>query len=250
MDEHSHQRCELIFFKEKIMLTKLLISVLLLTVITVCNATSPVIGFTALPAPKLDGDTSVEKALQSRRSTRQYTDGKITIQQLSQILWSAYGITQPMSNFRGGLRTAPSAGAMFPFEIYVVIGKVDRLKPGIYKYYSEEHKILEILDKDIREDLAAVASNQNMFKNAPITIVYTAIFSKMTERYGSRGAERYVWIDLGHSAQNVYLQATAMGLGTCAVGAFDDAKLKDLLLLPESEQPLYLMPVGVPNTTR
>ena len=201
----------------------------------------------ALPSPLTDGNVSVERALVKRRSQRQFVDKAISAEQLSQILWAAYGITQPMPDkpaLRGGLRAAPSAGALYPFEIYVIIGKVNGIEPGVYKYISEEHKIIRTIDKDLREEFSKVALGQVHIKEAPVTIFYSAIYSRMTKKYGDRGRDRYVCIDLGHSAQNIYLQAEALNLGTCAIGAFSDEKVAELFQLPEEEAPLYIMPVG------
>jgi SagB-type dehydrogenase family enzyme len=201
-----------------------------------------------LPQPSfIDGHMSVENALHNRRSRREFDDLPLTIAEISQILWSAYGVTLAVPNiesFRGGLRTAPSAGAMFPLEIYIVIGNVEGFSPGVYKYDSENHKLILTISGDIRSDLDEATWGQNMVKQAAATIVYTAVFARMTQRYGSRGRERYVAIDLGHSAQNVYLQVESLGLGTCAIGAFHDESVSRLLQLPEQEEPLYLMPIG------
>ena len=200
-----------------------------------------------LPSPKIDGSISVEKALANRRSHRRFQDRELSAAQLSQILWAAYGVTAPNSGhsfLRGGLRTAPSAGALYPFEIYVAIGKVEGIAPGVYQYVSQEHKLIMTIDKDIRAELCDAALGQDMVREAPATVVYSAIFSRMTNKYGERGRERYVCMDLGHSAQNIYLQAEALHLGTCAIGAFIDSKISQVLQLPEIEEPLYLMPIG------
>jgi SagB-type dehydrogenase family enzyme len=207
-----------------------------------------------LPSPKTAGTMSVEEALFIRRSYRNFENKALSAEQLSQILWAAYGITKPMEDnpnrppnrpsFRGGLRTAPSAGATFPFEIYAVIGNVDGIEPGVYRYISEEHKIVRVIDADVREELTEAALGQLMVKQAPATIFYSAVFNRTTVRYGDRGRERYVCMDLGHSAQNIYLQAEALGLGTCAIGAFIDADVSRVLQLPAEEEPLYMMPVG------
>jgi len=200
-----------------------------------------------LPSPKTDGDISVEKALMNRRSHRHFQNSEISAEQLSQILWAAYGITNPMPNYpflKGGLRTAPSAGGLYPFEIYVAVGKVENIESGVYKYISQEHKIIRTIDKDIRDELCAAALGQEMIKDAPVTVIYSAIFSRTTNKYGARGRERYVCMDLGHSAENIYLQVEALHLGTCAIGAFIDNKLSQILQLPTEEEPLYLMPVG------
>jgi SagB-type dehydrogenase family enzyme len=200
-----------------------------------------------LPAPNTDGDVSVEKALANRRSYRNFQNIELSQEQLSQILWAAYGITEPRENpafLRGGLRTAPSAGALYPFEIYVIVGNVKGIDVGVYKYVSQEHKLIQTIDKDVREELCTAALGQKMVKEAPVTVFYSAIFSRMTDKYGERGRERYVCMDLGHSAQNIYLQAEALQLGTCAIGAFIDKDVSVVLQLPEEEEPLYMMPVG------
>ena len=200
-----------------------------------------------LPSPLTTGKVSVEQALQNRRSQRNYVDQAISAEQLGQLLWSAYGLTKPMPDrpaLRGGLRTAASAGALYPFEIYVAVGNVKGIEAGLYKYISEEHKIVRLIDKDIREELCAAALGQKMVKEAPATIAYSAIYERMTKKYGDRGRDRYVCMDLGHSAQNVYLQAEAMNLGTCAIGAFIDEKMAEVLQLTAEEEPLYLMPIG------
>jgi len=189
--------------------------------------------------PETEGTISVEQALYTRRSRRNFNNTALQVEQLSQILWSAYGISDG-----NRLRTSPSAGALYPLEIYVVIGNVTGIEPGVYKYDSNEHKIIKTIDGDIREELSAAALNQRMVNEAPITVVYIAVFDRITERYGERGRDRYVFMEIGHSAQNVYLQAEALGLGTCAIGAFADDSVSQLLDLPADEVPLYMMPVG------
>jgi len=199
-----------------------------------------------LPPPEVDGDMSVENALANRRSQRDFQNRALSIEQLSQILWAAYGITLPMPDnerSRGGLRTTPSAGAVFPLEIYVIIGYVDEIEPGVYRYLSEEHKIVQVLYGDLRNELSEAALGQRMVREAPISIFYSAIFDRMISVYGERGI-KYTYMEIGHSAQNVYLQAVALGLGTCAIGAFTDNLVRQVLDLPDEEEPLYLMPVG------
>ena len=200
-----------------------------------------------LPSPATNGKVSVEKALLTRRSHRSFLDSEISAGQLSQILWAACGITKPLAGYpqmRGGLRTAPSAGALYPLELYVLIGKVEGIEPGVYKYTPQGHKIIRTIGKDVRKELSAAALNQEMIGKAPACLLYSAVFSRTTQRYGDRGRERYVCIDLGHSAENVYLQAEALGLGTCAVGAFNDIAVKNVMQLPAEEEPLYMMPIG------
>ena len=199
-----------------------------------------------LPAYIIDGDMSVEEALMNRRSRRNFQDRAISEEQLSQILWAAYGITSPRPgapNLRGGLRTTPSAGALYPLEIYVIIGNVEGIEPGVFRYISEKHKLVRIAYGDVRVELSEAALGQRMVREAPASVFYSAVFSRMTGRYGERGI-RYTYIELGHSAQNIYLQVEALGLGTVAVGAFDDNRARQILNLPDNEEPLYIMPIG------
>jgi SagB-type dehydrogenase family enzyme len=201
-----------------------------------------------LPAPMLDGSVSVEKALARRRSVRQYASAPLTLQEAAQVLWAAYGITQPIPEgpdfLRGGLRTAPSAGALYPLEIYLVAGNVTDLKPGVYRYESATHELLLIAEGDKRPELHDASAGQPWVKNAPAMLVYSAVYARTTGKYGDRGRERYVCMDAGHSAENVYLECAALGLGTVVLGAFYDADLKLAVGMTKTEEPLYIMPVG------
>lgn len=141
------------------------------------------------------------------------------------------------------LRTAPSAGALYPLEIYAVIGNVEGIGPGVYRYVSGVHEIEMVVDGDVRRELSKAAANQAMIVDAPLSVFYSAVFERTTGRYGERGVN-YVYIEAGHSAQNVYLQAEALGLGACAVGAFTDRDVNRILALPDDEEPVYLVPVG------
>ncbi|MCK4359094.1 MAG: SagB/ThcOx family dehydrogenase [Candidatus Cloacimonetes bacterium] len=201
-----------------------------------------------LPEPAYDSDTSIEKALKERRSIRKYKDKPLSLSEISQILWAAYGITKPIKDapafLRGGLKTAPSAGALYPLEIYVVAGNVTDLPAGVYKYKPEGHKLIKIADGDKRTELYKASLNQDWVKEAPASIIYSAVFSRTTDIYGKRGQERYVCMDLGHSAENVYLQAVSLNIGTVAIGAFYDTKVKVVVNMTKEEEPLYIMPIG------
>jgi SagB-type dehydrogenase family enzyme len=203
-----------------------------------------------LPSPVLKGTVSIEETLLNRRSVREFKKDALTIQQVSQLLWAAYGITKEMNSpsfLRGGFKTAPSAGALYPLEIYLLAGNVKGLNPGIYKYLPEGHQLIRTYDKDVRKELTEAALNQDFITQAPISLVYSAVFERTTKKYGQRGRERYVYMDMGHSAENVCLQAVALGLGSCAVGAFDDKMVKNAIMLPNEEEPLYILPVGFPT---
>lgn len=193
----------------------------------------------SLPEPRPRGPLSVEEALARRRSVRDYADGSLTIAQLSQFLWSAQGITDR----RYGLRTAPSAGALYPLEVYVAVERVDGLRAGVYRYVPRQHGLELVLAGSVRGQLCRDALSQSAVADAPATLAFAGVFGRTTSKYGERG-RRYVYMEVGHAAQNVYLQATALGLGTVVVGAFDDGAVKRTLRMRGDEEPLYLMPVG------
>ncbi len=195
-------------------------------------------GYMALPEPKKESKTSIEEALLKRRSIREYKDEALSLEEISQILWSAQGITAPE---QGG-RTAPSAGALYPLEIYLVVRKAENLKPGVYHYLPEGHKIKQVLEKDISGELAIAGLNQMFIKEAPANIVISAVFSRTTSKYGERG-NQYVYMEAGHASENIYLQVESLGLGTVTVGAFSDEEIKRILNL-QKEIPLYIMPIG------
>lgn len=201
-----------------------------------------------LPVPDFTGKMSVEAALKARRSVRTFADAPITLREISQLLWAAYGITQPMpagpAFLRGGKRTAPSAGALYPLEIYLVVTKISGVPAGIYYYNSENHLLETIQSGEFRAGLAAAALGQAAVRNAPVTLVYAAEFERSMQKYGKRARERYVWLEAGHAAQNVCLQATALNLGNCVLGAFDDESVTKVINLPEIEEPLYLQVIG------
>ncbi|RKZ07442.1 hypothetical protein DRQ25_11570 [Candidatus Fermentibacteria bacterium] len=201
-----------------------------------------------LPQPRLSSDVSVEEAMQNRRSIRFYEDSPLTITEVSQLLWSAYGLSYPVENapdfLRGGLRTAPSAGALYPLDLYLVARNVTDLDPGIYLYRSETHELILIAGEYSWEEFSNAGFNQLHFETAAAAIVYSAVFERCTDIYGDRGAERYVCMDLGHSAENIYLQAYALNIGTCAIGAFSDLALKQVIRMTRAEVPLYIMPLG------
>lgn len=194
-----------------------------------------------LPAPRQDSEYSLERALRVRRSVREFRGDPITLAQLSQLLWAAQGITDSQ-----GLRTAPSAGALYPLEVYVLVGAVAELPQGIYKYRVDGHKLIRLSGEDRRMQLEHAAWDQDWVRKNAALIVFAAVESRTTGKYGQRGI-RYIHIEVGHAAQNVMLQAQAIGLGAAVVGAFDDDRVEDLLDMPGNEQALYLMPIGTPR---
>lgn len=191
---------------------------------------------TPLPAPDTEGTTTLEQALGWRRSVRQFESTELTMEQISQILWAAQGITNS-----SGFRTAPSAGALYPLELYVVTAE------GLFHYRPEEHALTLKRSGDLRQDVYEVALRQEAVLEAPLTVVISAVYSRTAWKYGTQRTPRYVHMEVGHAAQNVLLQAVALGLGAVPIGAFEDTRLQAVLDLPDDHAPLYLIPVGYPR---
>jgi len=201
-------------------------------------------GVVPLPAPRTVGSMSVEEAIARRRSIREYSGEPLSMGELSQILWAAQGITDP----RWGLRAAPSAGATYPLEVYIVVGEggVTGLEAGVYHYDPRDHGLRLVKAGDHRRALSKAALEQAWIAAAPVDLVVAAVYERTTKRYGDRGI-RYVHMEAGHVGENVYLQGTALGLGVVVVGAFSDEEVQGVLNLPVEEEPLYIIPVGHPR---
>lgn len=192
-----------------------------------------------LPQPKTSGEISLEEVILKRRSKRSFTSQKLTLSQISQVLWAAQGITDD----KRGFRSAPSAGALYPLEIYLVVAQdgVENLEAGVYHFDPEEHSLERVLKEDLRQELAEAGLGQSAISQAPISLVITAVYERITKKYGQRG-RRYVHMEVGHVGQNIYLQVEALGLGTVVIGAFNDQQVKQILGI--EEEPLYIMPIG------
>lgn len=186
-----------------------------------------------LPRPRLKGTVSVEEAIQKRRSVRSYSRKDVSPEDISQLLWACQGITDE----RGGYRSSPSAGALYPLEIY--LAKAD----GLFHYIPKDHKLEIISDKDPRPELADAAYRQHYAAEAGIDIIIAAVYGRVTSKYADRGT-RYTDMEAGHAAQNVFLQASALGLWSVPIGAFDDSAVARILKLPRDSKPLYILPVG------
>ena len=195
-------------------------------------------GIIRLPAPRIDGATSVEKALRERRSVTEFEKQPLSLAEISQLLWAAQGTTGS-----GGLRTAPSAGALYPLELYLVAGNVEGLTEGIYKYRPDGHELIRAVEGDKRTELSRAALGQTSVRDAAAVLLLSAVYERTTARYGERGI-RYVHIEIGHVGQNVCLQAVALKLGAVGIGAFDDSQVKRIANLMPKEEPLYLIAVG------
>jgi SagB-type dehydrogenase family enzyme len=185
-----------------------------------------------LPEPIRKGTISLEQAIAARRSRRDFLTKHLTDSQIGQLAWAAQGLDADT-----GHRTAPSAGATYPLELYLVN------RDGLFHYVPAKHS-LELLDyTELRPALARAALKQKFIEDAPMTIILAACFSRTTDYYGNRGVG-FVYMEAGHAAQNIHLQAEALGLGSVVVGAFEEEAVKQVLSLPVSIEPLYLIPVG------
>jgi SagB-type dehydrogenase family enzyme len=194
-----------------------------------------------LPKPRIKGEISVEQAIKHRRTIRSYLSTPLTLEQFSQICWAAQGITED----RGYKRSAPSGGALYPMDIYAVVGDngVEGLTAGIYHYDPHKHSALLITEGDFREDVARAALSQMWMAGAPLNLVITSEYSRITGKYGTRG-ERYAMIEAGHIGQNIFLQAEALGLSAGIVGAFHDNDVIRVMKIRRSHEPLLMLPVG------
>lgn len=196
--------------------------------------------FINLPAASLQGGLTVPQAIQHRRTIRRFAARPLTLEQVAQLLWAAYGITDPR-----GLRAAPSAGALYPLDVYLVVGErqVAGLASGVYHYYPDKHALLSRQSGELRQAVGRASLHQMWLAEAPVLLVITAEYRRCQAKYGSRGV-RYTFMEVGHVGQNIFLQAEAMGLGAGIIGAFDDAAISRILNLPAAHEPLLLMPVG------
>jgi SagB-type dehydrogenase family enzyme len=199
------------------------------------SASKPSIEVT-LPSPAYTSHVSIEETLKKRRSVRQYQNKAITLEQVAQLLWASQGVTS-----NNGFRTAPSAGALYPLEIYLVSGNIDNLPAGIYHYLPEKHRLQKVKEDDVRNQLSQAALGQKAIQFGAVAMVITAEFSRTMKKYGHQGRE-FVFMEAGHAAQNIYLQSVSLNLGTVSIGAFDKDQVKAILGI--NEEPLYILPIG------
>ncbi|AKB85246.1 SagB/ThcOx family dehydrogenase [Methanococcoides methylutens] len=194
-----------------------------------------------LPEPILESSISIEQTLAERRSVRSYSGESLSLSDVSQLMWAAQGLTQDRF-----FRTAPSAGALYPLEVYLVVGNVDKMDAGVYRYVPSRHSMVKTLDGDRRDELCRVSLSQPQIRDAAAVVVITAVYSRIMVKYGNRGV-RYAHIEVGCAAENIYLQGMSLGIGTCAVGAFEDENVAAIFDLPVDEEPLLLLPLGMCN---
>ena len=196
------------------------------------------LGTIQLPQVGKTGSASLEQTLWERRSLRQFSSDSISMETASQLLWAAQGI-----NDQRGRRTCPSAGALYPLEVLMACGAVQGLSPGCYRYLPHAHALEEMQRGDLRGSLARASLDQSWMAHAPAILVLSAVYARTTGKYGPRGV-RYVHMEVGAAAQNIHLQAEALGVGTVFVGAFSDREVQRILGLPAEEEPLALFPTG------
>ncbi len=195
-----------------------------------------------LPEAAGDGTKSLEKCISLRRSVRSFGAEPVTLPQVSQLLWAGQGIT----GRERSLRAAPSAGALYPLEVYLVAARVKGLEPGVYKYQPATHELGRVVAGDRKEQLAGAAFNQSSIVTAPAALVIAAVYERTTRKYGERGI-RYVHVDAGAAAENMFLEAVSQGLGTVIAGSFDDEGVRKAVGMAKDERPLLIMPIGTPK---
>ncbi len=191
-----------------------------------------------LPAPLLKGGAPLSEAINARRSVRKFRVAPLPLEDVSQLLWAAQGVTS-----REGFRAPPSAGALYPLEVCLAVGTVDGLLEGIYRYEPASHRLVARVSGDKRSELAAAAFDQHWVADSALILVISAVYERTTSKYGRRGI-RYAHMEAGHAAQNVLLSATAQGIGATPVGAFDDAAVAQIAEFPGEGHPLYLVALG------
>ena len=198
-------------------------------------------GAMILPRPDNKGSLSVEEAIKRRRTVRSFSSITLKKEDLSQILYAAQGITED----RGFKRSAPSGGALYPLDVYIVVGEkgVVDLNAAVYRYVPSDHSIEHVTSGDKKEELGRASLNQMWMAAPPLNFVITAEYSRISSKYSERGG-RYAMIEAGHVGQNIFLQAEALGLGASIVGAFEDIKVVNVLGIPKKHEPLLIMPVG------
>lgn len=207
------------------------------------NQTREILGTYNLPQAEITSGMSVDQAIKDRRSVRNFTTTSLTLQDVSQLLWAAQGITDSERNYR----SAPSAGHVFPMEVYLVAGNngVQGLEAGIYHYNPYNNTLEKIVEGDQTYTLSQAAHGQEWVDQAPVSLVITGNYQKMKDKYPDENlSTRFVDIEAGHIGENIYLEAVSRGLGAVAIGSFYNDQMINLLKLPSNETPIYIYPVG------
>jgi SagB-type dehydrogenase family enzyme len=188
-----------------------------------------------LPVPEAEASLTLEETIARRRSIREFTPEPLTMKELSLLLWAAQGVTD-----EAGKRAAPSAGALYPIEVYVADAG------GLYHYVPDGHRLEVLSSSDLRSELSSAALDQTAVGDAAAVFIISAVVERTAAKYGNR-AERYVTLEAGHVGQNILLEAVALGLGAVPIGAFSDDSLAEVIGMEDGEAPLYVIPVGHPD---
>jgi SagB-type dehydrogenase family enzyme len=191
---------------------------------------------------------TIERCIAQRRSVRGFQDNALGLAELGQLLWAAQGITGAE-----GRRSVPSAGGLYPLELYVAVGNVlaaaaehaARVRAGVYRYVPQSHELLLVAPGHQREKLVGAARGQDWIATAAAVVCIAAVFERTTRKYGLRG-RGYVYLEAGHAAESLMLEAVALGLAATMVGAFNDGEVGHLLHLGTDAMPLCLIPIGTP----
>ncbi|MCJ7569665.1 MAG: SagB/ThcOx family dehydrogenase [Anaerolineales bacterium] len=186
-----------------------------------------------LPKPSSQGSISLEQAIGNRKSVRSFNKQNLSLEQIGQLLWAGQGLRDAL-----GQRTVPSAGALYPLELYLVT------EEGAYHYVPKGHRMEPHIEGDMRSSLSNAALGQVFISQSPATILLTAVFTRIETKYGKERSGQYIYLEAGHAAQNILLQATALGLDGVPVGAFYEEQVSKVLKLPREHYPLYLIPLG------
>lgn len=203
----------------------------------------PAANFIKLPTPEKQEGPGLWQILQNRRSQRRFKPQSITLQQLSQLLWAIQGVTKQQGPYY--FRTAPSAGALYPIETYLMISRIEGVEAGFYHYVVVQHGLEQLKTGDFASETAQAALDQSMVRTAPVTFIWTAIFQRSKWKYHQR-AYRYIYLDAGHIAQNLALAAVGMGLGSCQIAALYDEEVNRLIGVDGKEESVvYMSVVGV-----
>lgn len=198
-----------------------------------------------LPSPEPMVTSSVDQALRQRKSVRSFAAKPLSKEQLAYLLWASTGIQGRGHGFE--FRTAPSAGALYPIETYLVVNTVEDVPQGLYHYSIKLHGLEELQSGDVSRPVTVAAMGQRMCLQAAVVFIWTAVFQRTKWRYGDR-AYRYIYLDAGHIAQNLALAATSLGLGSCQVGALFDDEVNDIIGADGIEEStIYMSVVGWPQ---
>jgi SagB-type dehydrogenase family enzyme len=200
-----------------------------------------IINTVKLPQPIIKGNMSVEEAIHDRRSIRTYSSAPLTLEDISQLMWAAQGITDSSRNYR----TTPSGSHTFGLETYILIGNNNNLEKGLYHYNPFNHTLEQLTKDDVRLKLSEASDSQEWVEKAPIDIIITGNYQKLVDKYHDEElSARFINNEAGHAGQNIYLESIARNLGTVAIGSFDDKKIHDILPIPSIEKTIYVYPVG------